>query len=344
LIIRFFDHSPEYKITWKLPVDYDPKAKSDVIEKVFRQWVDPDDYEKLYQIVAQALLQSFLEPYKKSYLIQGKRDSGKSTYIKYFLTAFFGIENTGGIGLTDLGKNFEYASLENKLVNLDDELTSVGKVAADKFKSKTGSSTCTIEAKYKTPYVGRVNPVHVFGCNKPPIIKDQDDDAFWTRWELIIFPNQFKRDGTFQNRVFTPENLSSALNTVLNYVIQIHNNNELMQASNGDEIKQMWKSWTDVLYNFREDCFVQDVDGKYTADNLYIAYQNYCKKKNLAIEYTPRQLNKSLLMLGFAKCDIGGKGKQKTGFVGWKFKRDCPFAPAEKEDYEGILGFGDRDE
>lgn len=274
------NHSPEFKNLYKLPVDYNRDADSAEIMRIFEEWVDVNDVEVLFQLPAQCLLQSKNEVYKKAYLFEGEHDAGKTTYYRLLL-AFLGSSNVSDVGLDRIcHNNFALASMEGKLANFHDELSNVPLRYAGPFKKLTGGINHHIERKNQQGYDGVITAVQAFTCNEPPnVSKAITDDAFWRRWEYIIFPNKFETDASFFSKIATDENLSAFLNKVIEVMIKIKLNGRLIRDSTPDANKERWIAATENLYDFftKE---VQSVKGEYIKiSDFYEGYSKYCEEK-----------------------------------------------------------------
>lgn len=248
------EHSPDYRFNYKLPVDYNPDAPDTIHEMCVSQWVDEPD--ELYQIPAQALIQTMNEaPFKKAYLVQGERNAGKSTYLNLLRKLFDGF--ISGIALQNLNEKvnrFNVANLEGMMFNIYDDLGEIPMDDVGTFKNLTGSYTQNIERKHCGAYMGRVNAVHIYTCNVPPEFnkKIKKDTAFWFRWNLIRFTRYFKTDDRFTD-IYTEENMSGFLNHILDMISRIFKNDGLVYQSDASEVREQWSLSTDVVHMFIED-------------------------------------------------------------------------------------------
>lgn len=223
-VIDLIPFSHDYKFNYKLPIDYDPDADSTPMELILRQYMD--NVEVLYQIPAQALLQMLgFDPFKKCYLLHGKNDAGKSTYLE-LLYKTFGYDNKSDISLHDLNQEksrFKTAGLIGKLFNIHDDLSNIPLKDAGVIKNLTGSYSHDVEIKGIQAFRAHITAVHIFAYNQPSTFdrEIEMDNGFWSRWVYVYFPNSFKRDPKFHSRIFTPKNLSGFFNGVLATVIKI---------------------------------------------------------------------------------------------------------------------------
>ncbi len=249
-------HSPEYKFNYIIPVDFDQNADKEPIERILKDYVEPEDVEELYQIPAQAILQaSGHAPFKKCYLLQGRPDGGKSTYLE-LLYRCFGKQNKSDVSLEDLNQSvhrYKSAGLIGKLFNIHDDLQSFPMKDTGFLKKLTGAYSHDVEIKGVQPFEAKLTAVHVFACNDPPKIDNPEvkkDEAFWGRWEYVRFPNHFEKDTTFYERTFTPENLSGFLLSVVEAALQIGKENRLLKASNYANVRDTWAKCSEPVYQF----------------------------------------------------------------------------------------------
>lgn len=288
-----FPHSPENKFTYCFPVNYNPDADTGMVDKVLKQWVDPEDAPLLVQIPAQGILQAMLDDtFKKAYLLQGEKNSGKSSYLSELLPRFVG-KDSNALSMVSLhaithpGNRFATAELENKILNCHDDLTDDELQGYNEFKKYTGSTYHQIERKGRDPRNARIFCVHVFACNQPPTVPERAkyDPAFWDRWEYVAFPNTYEIDPTWHDRVFTEEFLSGFLLLVIRAMCSIYQSKKLVINHSPDEIMERWFLNSDPLSQFIDETTESTgVDGrpistpkKYDKEKLFSFYKDWCK-------------------------------------------------------------------
>lgn len=282
--VELLPHDPKHLFTFKLPIIYDPTASSEPIQKILSSWVDQDDVELLYQIPAQAILQMMIDnSYKKNYIIHGEPHAGKSTYLK-LLELFFGRENFCHVSIHQIGKDqFCTGNLENKMLNIYDDLSDIPLENVGEFKNLTGATHHKIESKHIQAYEGRIYAVHVFACNKPPSVPQTIlyDTAFWERFEIIKFPYFFNVDPIFKDLTFTDSNLSGFMNQVVKHIIRIVRERKLLVNRSAEEVMARWNELSNPLVQF----FAENLEPSsppsktYEFDKykLYTAYTEFCK-------------------------------------------------------------------
>jgi phage/plasmid-associated DNA primase len=138
--VELLQPDPKYLFTYRINASYDPKADSSRVDQMISEYTEYP--EILYQIPAQAILQMMgYGPYKKAYLLQGRPDAGKTTYLE-FLWSCFGLQNRADVSLNELNtaeNRFKLASLVGKIFNLHDDLRSFPLKDVGTFKRVTGA-------------------------------------------------------------------------------------------------------------------------------------------------------------------------------------------------------------
>lgn len=286
------DYGPEYMFTYKWPVIYDPQASPDPIHAVFGSYVEDEEIDVLYQIPAQAILHACgFGPFKKSYILEGPTNSGKTTYVVEWLNRLFGEENIAGISLQQIGTDrFVGSALTGKALNRYDDLSDVPLENIGPFKALTGTFSHSIEVKFHTPYSGRITAVHVFSTNTPPKVPDQVsyDTAFWSRWIYLKFNNVFEVDPSFTNREFTPEHISGSFNRVLEYVFRMRQTNTVVYDQDPGEVRHAWYAAANPFLQF-VNAEMHRVGGRsqFEKSHLYRAFIDWCNNNGISPRKVP---------------------------------------------------------
>jgi phage/plasmid-associated DNA primase len=315
-------HDPKNKFTYLIPVKYDPKAAPDPIDKILRDYVNPEDVWYLYQIIAQTVLQGFCDctTYRTAYLIQGPARGGKSTFCDLLVEYFFSQKFVANETLQDLcgGSRFCTYNLPGKFLNLYDDLDDMGTLnSVSAFKNLIGSYNQSIEKKGVQRRTEKISCVHCFTCNRPPLLENKrikTDSAWWDRWNYIRFKDsEFESDPAFQERNFTPENMSGFLNRVLSLVVDIKNDPKLFRKQGYETVISNWDVSSDPISAFVADCFYETTGRteKYEKEGMLQAYKEYCKVQGVDDIHgidTVTKLSKHLINEGFNSL---GRGKNK---------------------------------
>jgi phage/plasmid-associated DNA primase len=323
------DHDPKFRFTYKLPIVFDELADPGPLDEVFRDWVSEEDVPLLYQLPAQALLQIQGNDFKKAYLIVGEKNTGKTTYAVYLLTAFFGAEFIARVPLQDLAMDrFSLADLEGMILNVYDDLSTLRLDEVGQFKALTGSQNHDILRKRQHRYRGRIYALNIFTCNGLPILNGtlHGDSAFFDRWEILQFTTKFPPDDAFRMALCSPRMLSSLLNRVLEKMIQIRRDN-LLRKSTAEDIKEIWLKSSDPFHlqefiyaNFEGDR-AQVVE--LSKDEIHAAFRRFAEDHNWPV-LDKDNLCKRLYNRGFYARYPRTGGKRAHVMTGFKWRTDAP--------------------
>jgi putative DNA primase/helicase len=229
--------SPAYGFTRNLNVTYDPDANSTPIRAYLNSLVATErDVALLLQMVAQAITQAQI---KKSYICYNKSgNNGKSTYLN-LVRDFLGPSKVSSLSLQDICKGgFRTANIEGKWANIYPDLPKETIWDDSTFKAITGNDTIPVERKYEQAHDYANNAPFMFGTNEFPTI-NTSSNAFYNRFYLIEFPNQFPVDPKFNEKLFTEINKSALLNLVLEAVWNLKQNGPIPQSEDAI-LKNTW--------------------------------------------------------------------------------------------------------
>ncbi|NLZ31228.1 MAG: hypothetical protein GX885_10910 [Methanomicrobiales archaeon] len=327
-------HSPEYRFTYRIPVTYDPAADPTEIRRVLTSWADEGKYEVLVQIPAQALIQAAItgKPYKKSYIIHGDTNGGKSSYIELNRRTF-GSENIARVMLQQIGQDrFCLANLVGKLFNIYDDLDDVPLQNSSVLKAITGDDTHYVEKKGIDAYEARIFAVHLYTCNRPPSTPErvQNDAAFWGRWEYVTFPNYFEVNPKWYDQVLTPATCSAYFNLVLEMALSIYQAGELPVKSSAYEVRDAWQTNSDPLYRFVTENMDRSEAGYVLKDDAYSGFLNFARTENVPPSKIPPTLEtfaKAIFKYGFAPARVRVDGARVQVFRGYAWKSTSQYKP-----------------
>lgn len=324
-----FPHKPENYFTYILPIDYNPNASKEDVKRVLREWVDEDMVDALIQIPAQGMLQGMMDvPFKKSYLLQGEKNSGKSTFLIDLLAKKFFDKSDSAlsmVSLQDMTTNrFALTALENVVLNVFDELDSDELNRWGVFKKLVGSTLHEIEEKNKPHRLARIFCVNAFACNNPPEVPDKAkfDPAYWDRWIFVHFPNTKEIDTTWVDKTLTDEFMSGFALLVLDMIIEIHNKKNLIVVQDYEYVMERWLLTGDPLCQFIEehtspvDDYLKPIKtlNQFDKEKMYEAYKESCKKNHVdkrKIITSLEKFSRDIQQYGFIPKQVTVKSKEK---------------------------------
>lgn len=190
----FTDFSPEYVITNKIPHNYNPEAKSELLEGVMRKLACGDEnvYNLLYQSIGYCFYRR--NELRKSFFLLGEKRNGKSTFLDMVGT-LLGEDNTANLDLCEIGDRFRTAELTGKLANIGDDINDEWVSNTAIFKKVVSGDTVTAERKGKDPFKLRSFAKFFFSANSLPRLgRGKDSSAVLDRLVVIPFDAKFTKN------------------------------------------------------------------------------------------------------------------------------------------------------
>lgn len=282
------------------------------LTEVFKQWVG-DRWLLLYEIVGYTLLAGEY-PLNKAIMLVGSGRNGKSTYLG-LLTRLLGSHNVVSVKLQDLTNErsrFSLANLYGKLANVFADLPSEALRNTGVFKVLTGEDPVTADRKYRDPITFRNYAKMIYSANELPKVYDMST-AFWRRWLVVEFPNQFPPNEEFKRRLYG-ELLPRYAAKVLAYSLLLakHVVREGRFSFEGSELdyREYWLRETNSVYAFLQDMvsegvLVKDPDGRVKTDDLYALYVKYCEREERDA-LAKREFTLELQRLGYPRVKVKG--------------------------------------
>lgn len=282
------DHTAEYLSTIRIPLEFVSGADCPRIRQFFGEVHHAEDVPVVVEEFGYCLIPDY--SIQKAFLDVGDGENGKSTELN-LLKGFIGKENCSNVPWQALELNrFAKSALEGKLVNIFADLPSQSLDMTSNFKMLTGNDAIGTEKKFGDYYSFTNFARLIFSANKPPRIKDEDSFAFWRRWVIIDFPNQFsddKKDLDILAKLTAPAELSGLLNLALDGLDRLRLNHGFSYKKTVDETSDFYMRAADPVYAFIQrsaelEALKFENEGFVTKDNLYQLFLTYCK-----VEHTP---------------------------------------------------------
>lgn len=192
--MEFHDFSPEYIVTNKIPHNFNPNAKSELLEKTISKLACHDEATEnlLYEAVGYNFFRK--NELRKSFFLLGSKRNGKSTYLDMIQT-LLGEENVSNLDLAEIGDRFRTAELTDKLANIGDDISDDWISNTSVFKKVVSGDVITVEKKGKDPYKLHSYAKFFFSANAIPRLgKGRDSQAVLDRLVVISFDATFSKD------------------------------------------------------------------------------------------------------------------------------------------------------
>lgn len=189
----FMEFSPEYIITNKIPHNYYPDARSELLDGVMNKFSCGDEnvQKLLYQSIGYCFYRR--NELRKSFFLLGEKRNGKSTFLDMVAT-LLGEENTANLDLCEIGDRFRTAELTGKLANIGDDINDEWVSNTAIFKKVVSGDTVTAERKGKDPFKLRSFAKFFFSANSLPRLgRGKDSSAVLDRLVIIPFDARFSK-------------------------------------------------------------------------------------------------------------------------------------------------------
>lgn len=202
----FREFMPADNLTSKLNVRYDPDNQGcPFIDKVFQDFVIPEDLTELYELVAYCMVPTYAN--QEVFFLLGSGRNGKSIYT-HILTRMIGQQNVSATSLHDFQSHrFSGAELHGKFANISSELRYGDLKNTDHIKKLSGGDVIQAERKYQSPFRFENFAKLIFVTNELPRTMDKTN-AFYRRIRIIKFSNSFdgaNEDKLLKNKITTDE-------------------------------------------------------------------------------------------------------------------------------------------
>ena len=275
-------HSPEPLFFNLLPVEYNPNAKCSNVEKFLNEISGcKEDVDILVEVIGFCLYREYF--IAKALMLVGEGSNGKSTFLNLVKT-FLGKENVAGRSLQDLEENrFAKADLQYKLANIYADLPDKALWRTGTFKMLTGRDLIAAERKFQQSFTYENYAKLLFSANKVPEAYD-DTDAFFRRWIIVVFPNQFVNDEAdphILKKLTTPEELSGLLNLVLPALKRLLENDQFSYSKTTEEIREDYIRKSSPIGAFVMDCLAVDSDAFIPKQDFYNTFAAYCRERKI---------------------------------------------------------------
>ena len=181
-------------ITNKIPHNYNPDAKSELLEGVMKKLACGD--ESVYNLLFQAIGYCFYRrnELRKSFFLLGEKRNGKSTFLDMVGT-LLGEENVANLDLCEIGDRFRTSELANRLANIGDDINDEWVSNTATFKKVVSGDVITAERKGKDPFKLRSFAKFFFSANSLPRLgRGKDSSAVMDRLVVIPFDAKFSKD------------------------------------------------------------------------------------------------------------------------------------------------------
>lgn len=277
---KLLPFTPELFFTSKIAAKFNPDAKCPVIDKFFSEITCDGEANVLYEVAGYSLQRS--NPYQKAWLFDGTGNNGKSLYI-HLLEKMIGKDNCCSVPIQKLEANrFAAAEMEGKYLNSVADLSGADLKSTGTFKAIVGGDMIQAERKGQNPFRFYPWAKLVYSCNKVPDSGEDDSNAFYRRWILITFPNDFsgREDRKLEEKITVEEEVSGLVNVGLAAMRRINGSGEFTGQKSVEDLRKLYVSKSNSAKAFLS-YVIHDPEAVVAKSQVWKEYFLFCKKKNL---------------------------------------------------------------
>jgi putative DNA primase/helicase len=269
------DHSPEIKSICQIPVIFDKDAKCPKISEFLRSVVAEPDINLLCEMAGYCLTTDCSQ--QKAFMLYGVGSNGKSVFLA-LLESLIGKENTSAESLQKLEfDKYRPVKLFGKRINICGDIPDIKMQKSENFKKLTsGFDLIDGENKYQDPFTFKNTAKLVFSANDIP--EGKKDKAYYRRWILIRFPNNFEgenADKSLSTKLQTSEELSGFLNLALDGLKRVQKNEKFSNEKSIEATQKEYELNSNPIAAFMEEC-TQISDEDCEGVILYLEYVDWC--------------------------------------------------------------------
>jgi len=312
------EHTPNKIFLQKICIDYIPGIECPTIKEFLSDVLEECDIPTIQEFFGFLLYKSYF--IKKAMLCYGEHDSGKTQFLK-LCVAFVGHENISGVSLHKISYDrFACSNLQGKLLNIYDDLSFKDIKDTGSFKIATGGGYVSAEKKFGEMFSFINYAKLLFATNKIASI-DEDDPAYYSRWLIIPFNNQFlksnpKTDRNIIEKITTKKELQGLLNYALDGLKRLRDNGSFAYSRTIDENRNIMERSNNSLAAFVQDSIYNRQGAWISKEDFYRLYSEYCSFKGMG-RFTMDKVGKTLIDKASFIVDSPKKlkGKQHRGWL-----------------------------
>ena len=273
------EFNPKLIVKNKIPVNYNPKSYSEIVDKTLDKISCQD--KKLRLLIEEMCGYTLLRRNElgKCFILTGNGNNGKSTLLK-MLEALIGEENISSVSLEELNQRFKTYQLEGKLANIGDDISNKYIDDNATFKKLVTGEKVNVERKGKDPFDFENYSKLIFSANELPRINDLSD-GLKRRLIFIPFNAKFsKKDPDFdpfiKDKLLTNESLEYFLTIAIKALHRILNNG----FTKCEASEKVWEEYEQI--NNPVIAFIDEnkIENEPTKD-VYLKYSLWCVESGL---------------------------------------------------------------
>lgn len=301
--------NPKYIITNMIPWNYNPDAKSDLVDSVLDKLScgDEDIRFSLEEVAGACLYRSASLGGGMAAILVGDKQNGKSTYIN-MVKSMLGVGNYSALDICDVGGRFSTIMMYGKLANIGDDISNLYIQDASVFKKLVTGEVVKAEEK-GIPAINFVSyAMHIYSANNIPRIKDSTG-AVLRRLLLIPLNGKFTEDTPgydpfIKYRLAQAEHMEYFIQCALDGLVDVLKHKKFTVPAKAKQQKESYELENNPILAFIEDTGKENIINEPTVE-VFRRYQIFCSDNGFKEPVTK---------IVFSKCinqALGTKTKQK---------------------------------
>lgn len=272
--------NPNHIITNKIPWNYKPDAKSDLVDNVLDKLScgDADIRYSLEEVAGACLYRSAVIGGGMAAILVGDKHNGKSTYI-HMVESMLGKDNYSSVDIGSLGERFSTIMLYGKLANLGDDISSNYIADTAILKKLITGETVKAEEKGRPGINFTSYAMQIYSANDIPHMKDPTG-AMLRRLLLIPLNGKFTKDTPsydpfIQYKLGQAEHMEYFIQCALDGLVDILENKAFTIPAKAELQKASYEIENNPILAFVEEQGKENIINEPTAD-VYKRYQLFC--------------------------------------------------------------------
>jgi putative DNA primase/helicase len=280
---ELLNFDPSFVITNKIPFDYNPNAKSDVVDKTLSKLAcnDPEIRALLEEMVGYCMYSA--SDLHKSFILIGDKSNGKSTFLD-MVTTMLGTENVSSLDMNELDETFKTAELFGKLANIGDDIGDEFIPNSAIFKKLVTGNRVNVQRKFANPFDFNNYAKLLFSANNLPRIKDKTG-AVQRRLVIIPFHATFSKndpdyDPFIRYKLVESHNIEYLIKRGIEGLKRVLENQAFSECAQVNKELRDYEAVNNPITVFLDELDEDDVVNESTRD-VYSRYQQFCLADNL---------------------------------------------------------------
>ena len=278
-------HSPTYMSSIQLPITWNPDAQCERLDQFLHEVFPPDCIDLAEEIVGYLMIPDIR--FKKFFILLGPGNNGKSVFLS-LVKSLLGVWNCAEIALQDFSQNhFAASGLEDKLINVFDDLSSEALKMTGLIKMLTGSQdgTIVIEKKHRSRYRVRLSARMIFSANEMPRAFDHSP-AWYERLIIIPFRNTFSDrkkniDRELLSKITSTVGLQRLFFRGVMGAQRLYKRGGFDIPGSVEEQLRIYKLKNDTVMAFVSECCTLGSGEQIRRTELYRRYGEYCEESGV---------------------------------------------------------------